>query len=313
MLLQLDILQLRSNKGYIYQDRSNDSYSSRSQAERAVNMRIQREKAYQGKLSIGSRKRLSKALHVLSEMTPKRKVYNEVSKRVMYFHLSMITLTVPANDRLLTPKEGNKLLLREFLRWMVRTKGCKGYVWKCEHTKKGQIHYHIIQNVYVNYSEIRNKWNYLLNKQGLLDQYYRDYGHRNANSTDVHAIKRVKNITSYFMSYLKAAKNDKDVTEGKIWDCSQNVKNGKYFTVNPDDETNRNIKEGIRNGSILKDDLDFCTCLTFIRKPAKYYLSKKQFQECKAHYRDYLYQDILPPKRKKRQKVPECVITGQLN
>lgn len=311
--MQPELLQLRKTKGYIYPDRLNSNSSPNASYERSINMSIQREKAYSGKLSTGSRKRLSRSLHILSEMTPKRRIYNEVSKRAMYFHLSMITLTVPSNDRLLTPKQGNKLLLREFLRWMVRTKKSKGYVWKCEHTKAGQIHYHIIQNVFISYSEIRDKWNYLLNKNGLLDSYYKEHGHRNANSTDVHAVKRVKNITSYFMSYLKAEKNDKDETEGKIWDCSQNIKNGKYWTEPPDEETNRNIQKGIKSGSIIMDQLEYVTILTFIKKPAKYYLSKKQWLSHREHYRQYLYIDPLPKRRKRKQKTAPIELNGLLN
>ena len=313
MGLGIDIIQIRTSKAYVYQDRENEGYRWKDRQQETAKMQEIRKLAYQGRLTIGSRKRLSKALHVLSEMTPTRKVYNEVSKRAMYFKLSMITLTVPAKERHLTPKEGYQLLLKNFLKWLVRTEGCKGYVWKVEHQKNGQIHYHIIQNVYINYSAIREKWNYLLKRAGLLETLYKEHHHYNPNSTDVHAIRKVKNITAYFISYMKAQKNDSEITSGKVWDCSYNIKKAEYYHESPDKETTENIQKGIKSGNIIKEFTDYCTILTFLKKPAKFYLSKKQFQNHFNHYRQYLYQDLFPPERKKQPKPEKIELEGLLN
>lgn len=294
----VDVLQVRTNSSYLYASYENSlSYISTKHND-TDKMQEVRKLAYQGRLTKSSRKRLTKACEVLNEMSKKRKVYNEVSKRAVYFKLSMITLTISTIDKKLTPKQGNSLLLKHFLRWLTRTKGATGYVWKCEHQSNGQIHYHILTNVFVNYQEIRDKWNHLQQRNGLLDDYYNKYKHYDPNSTDVHAIKNVKNITAYFISYLKAEKNDKATTDGKIWDCSYNIKKAKHYTCIPDSETVKNIEEGITKGEIERVDLEHIICFHFYKKAAKFYLSERQYKEYLKHYAEIATQPTEPPDRK---------------
>jgi hypothetical protein len=58
----------------------------------------------------------------------------------------------------------------------------------------------------------------------MIDEFEKKFGHRNPNSTDVHAIWKVKNLVSYFIKYMSKDAKGADVIKGKLWDCSANLK-----------------------------------------------------------------------------------------
>ena len=126
----------------------------------------------------------------------------------------------------------------------------KSYVWKAELQERGQIHYHITADCYVDLKELRQAWNNLQEKAGLLDDFYLKYGHRNPNSTDIHSVKKVKNIEAYLVKYISKTEEDKGSTVGKIWDCSTNLKKAQYFTTLYSSETGNYISNGIEKGYI---------------------------------------------------------------
>lgn len=218
---------------------------------------------YSGGLTSGSRKRLSKAVTLMAQASKPRWIFNDVIKQYQYHHLSFITLTVSCRKNVST-KFAYDNLLRPFLGWMRDTKGVKTYVWKLEFQTRGQVHYHITVPDFINYAEIRKTWNSLQRKAGILDEYAREYGHFNPNSTDIHAVHSKKNLSSYLLKELGKAVDAKRViatgmvnsliqageipaeekqkfineytgdelkAEGKVWDCSNNLSGCNYFAV----------------------------------------------------------------------------------
>jgi hypothetical protein len=113
---------------------------------------------------------------------------------------------------------------------MVRVHGMKDYIWKAELQARGTIHYHITTNTFINYMHIKKRWNQLLDKAGLMEDYKQKHQHSNPNSTDVHKVYNDENIEAYLEKYI--SKNDKqDVSiHGKVWDCSLSLKSHKLFT-----------------------------------------------------------------------------------
>ena len=126
------------------------------------------------------------------------------------------------------------------------------YIWKAEYQKNGQLHYHIITPSWIHYENIRNDWNSTLEQHGFLKCWRATYGNKIPNSTDVHAVYKVENLEAYLMKYLsKKSKilsdNDKSKNHyeedtapaapppieknGKVWDCSKNIKSVKMFAV----------------------------------------------------------------------------------
>jgi hypothetical protein len=189
------------------------------------------ESVYTGTVTDYAAKRIKKAVNLLVMSSPERWIYNPVTQRNQLFKLGFITLTVAEKECMLTARQAYDRLLKHFIQWLHRTKKVKSYIWKAELQRRGQIHYHITLNVFIPHGEIREKWNELQRREGLLENYYKKHGHYNPNSIDVHSVKKIKNLAGYFVKYLCKKDSENRKTEGKIWDCSRNLKEGKYYST----------------------------------------------------------------------------------
>lgn len=186
------------------------------------------KKAYSGEVTQGARKRIAIAVNLMLLSTPWRKFFNPILKKEVSHRLSFITLTISCSDRLLSASEAYTMLLKPFLQWLTITAGAKKYIWKAELQKRGQIHYHVTTDLWLNYTILKEKWNYLQKKNGLLKEYFETKGHFQPNSTDIRSVKNLTNIEAYLTKYLAKKGSENDITIGKIWDCSKNLKGKKY-------------------------------------------------------------------------------------
>lgn len=262
MSATIPILQIRDGSAVMYHEQmfARRWCNNRQQRNQLLSVRKGR---YCGKMTIGARKRMQKAVTLLCQAVKPKWIYNEVTKRYSFHKLTFITLTVTSAENI-TARFAYDHLLSGFLQWLRKSKGVKTYVWKAELQKRGQIHYHITLPDFIHYEEIRREWNKLQKAAGLLDQWALDHGHFNPNSTDVHQVRHVKNLSSYIIkelgksidarklqmkkvveSLVKAGEipqdqfekfvdeytGDEMLTEGKIWDCSNNLSGAKYFSV----------------------------------------------------------------------------------
>jgi hypothetical protein len=247
-------------------------------------MLIQREKKYSGNMSAGAKKRLTKAITLLVQCSKKRWIYNEVCKKMVLHQLAFITLTVSDPQQKLSGKEAYSKLLSHFLAWLRRTKKVNTYIWKAELQQNGQIHYHITTPAFINYQEIRDKWNNLQRKAGLLDKYAKEHKHFDANSTDVHAVHNINDMAAYLIKYIAKSEQNKEQLGGKVWDCTDNLSKAKYYSLPLADHHQKFIE--------LAADNDLCKChheerfsiIKFFEPPEGYLLSEREFKE----YRTYL-------------------------
>lgn len=187
-------------------------------------------KKYTGTITPGARKRIAKAINIMVAACEKKKVFNPVKNCNVNFQLSFITLTIPDNTDI-SIKESHKLLLEPFLKWMRQVHKMKLYVWKCEVQKRGQLHYHITSDCFIHYQEIRNKWNKLIERASMMNEFKDRFGHSNPNSTDVHSVRKVKDLAAYLIKYFTKSEQNETGKEGKIWDCSLSLKKAKYYST----------------------------------------------------------------------------------
>jgi hypothetical protein len=211
--------------------------------------------AYQGKVTLGVRKRLTKAVNLLLQMTKPTWVTNTVTNKLQYHNISFITLKITGGQNI-TGRQAYDTCFGHFLDWLTRTNGTKLYVWKLEKEKSGQVHYHITTPDFIDYRLIRDKWTSLLRTAGFLDRYAKDHKHFHANSTDIHEVSNVTNLAPYIIKALadniaaaekiKKTRNGKDeqtigaemgkddqnetATDGKIWGCSELLSASSYVT-----------------------------------------------------------------------------------
>lgn len=212
---------------------------------------------YSGQTTDSNKKRIRKALDTLLQLTKKQRIYNPITKTTHDFRLAFITLTISSIINIDHSLAYNNLL-KPFLDWLRKTKGNNLYLWKAELQKRGQIHYHITINSFIPHHEIRQKWNYLQAKNNLIQK------GKTPPSTEIKAVKNIKNIENYLAKYISKAVNEEgkvyetsraertadsvevlgaviscfpsqtnnfECIKGKIWDCSDSLKCNKYFTL----------------------------------------------------------------------------------
>lgn len=229
---------------------------------------------YTGKLCIGAKKRLTKAIEHLVMLTEKeRKVYNPKSGNAFKFRLSFLTLTI-SQSKFVNGKTAHKLLLEPFLRWMRETHGCKLYIWKAELQQRGQLHYHITSDAFIHYQSVRTKWNELQKEAGFLNEHFERYGNYSPPSTQIKSVRKIKNMGHYLVKEIaKSFQNDASI-EGKVWDCCKILKGEAFFTINADSGTMAEINKCIEANEVRYVVKDFCTIYQFIDKKPFHILQK---------------------------------------
>lgn len=211
---------------------------------------------YSGKVTEGAKRRLMSALDILVQRAEVRAEAaaraDEPPKMVMNF----VTLTL-AEQRNLEVKEAYEKLLRPWLRYMKDKAGMKDYVWKAEYQKRGQVHYHLATDIYLDWKTVRWKWNQLQRQERHLDAFALKYGHFNPNGTDVHPMRSVNDCLSYIGKEMCKNMQNQKVTKGKIWDCSESLKKGRY-ACEMTEENEALIDDALQHGFAEKIELENC-------------------------------------------------------
>lgn len=187
------------------------------------------KKAYSGNMTAHSRKRVMRAVDMMLQRNPKRRIQNPITGNEHDFQVGFVTLTIP-DPKPVDASWSHKELLEPFLRTARRKWGVEDYIWKAELQQRGQLHYHITWTQFVDFTQIRNAWNNLLHKHRLSDDYAKRFRTFHPNSTDVHAVWRIKNLKAYLAKYIaKETQNQKSI-KAKVWDCSKSLKKAMYAT-----------------------------------------------------------------------------------
>lgn len=223
-------LSLKPHYGFAYSFRIDGNYNRST---------LPRKHIHLTELSRKAKRRLTTAMQWMIYLSPNNSSYCKVQKRTFNFKLNFITLTLSGvqmhADKFILHK-----MLRPFLKYIQR-KGAKHYVWKAETQDNGNIHFHITTNTYIHWKSLRNKWNSIQNRYGYLTKYFETHEDKDANSTDVHAVKNDKGIISYMVKYM--LKNDRyKKNQSKEYNEPEH-----YYTkqLNETDDQGRKVKRFI--------------------------------------------------------------------
>jgi hypothetical protein len=171
-----------------------------------------------------SRSRLRRAFNLLIATSTPQIGYNHKTQRSFTFLLNFITLTLSAKQGTATDYDIKKLLLNDFLTRLRQQKKLERYIWRAEPQKNGNLHFHITTNQWFEWQYIRDTWNSCQKKLGYIDLFNEKHYHINPNSTDVHSVSNLRHCGKYVSKYLSKVEHDSRSINGKIWDCSQNLK-----------------------------------------------------------------------------------------
>jgi len=153
-----------------------------------------------GVMSKKSSKRVREAINWLLYITKEKPLYIKKWDRTYKFKVNFITLTLPSKQ-IHTDLEIKRECLQPFLDYARKRWKIKNYVWRAEAQVNGNIHFHIVGDVFIPWNELRNKWNQYVNKLGYVDRFRVIHPGKTPNSTDVHAIKKIRDLSSYLSEY----------------------------------------------------------------------------------------------------------------
>lgn len=245
--IRIPLLQIRPNTLLLY-----EQFESSRHHNKHSPIITQTPPHYTGELTKSAKKRLKKAISLLVAIAKEKEATNFKTGRKFKFKLNFITLTLPAPQGSIKDSDIKKCLDN----WIKRAKRkykLNSYVWRAERQANQNIHFHIITDTYIHFENIRNDWNACISPLGFIKRFAAKHGHEIPNSTDVHAIKKVKDLTKYFIKYMsKTHKEGDDPIKGKVWDCSQNLKAKDSCTIMIDGDTGREINQIIDNKTFFK-------------------------------------------------------------
>ena len=232
-----------------------------------------------GVLSKKATTKLRNAINWLVVSAKTKTVTDPKTKSRFSFKINLITLTLPTKQ-IKSDNEIKKELLNPFLTLLKTRYDFNNYVWKAETQSNGNIHFHITSDCYIPHEEINFLWNRLLSKKGYMSEYqnkfanmtfneYASYSFKNGqkdiaaikkrflygkstgwtrpNSTDVHAVKDIKNLSAYLASYMSKKEEGKRPVTGRLWGCSYALSSSNVCVIEIDQSINTKIFQKFEN------------------------------------------------------------------
>lgn len=246
---------------------------------------LKSKRSPEGKVSQIAKRKITKAIDYMLLFASDKKVTAVKTGRKFTFKIAFITLTLPS-QQIHTDNEIKRKCLNSFLIELQKYEKVENFIWRAEQQENGNIHFHIIIDKFVHWNDIRNRWNRIINKLGYVDRYresmklfYKDgfkvreelkktwpeekqkkayaanlkTDYNNPNSTDIHSIKKIHNLTNYFVKYLtknveKQEKPDSGEIEkkkqtGRIWGCSRKLQKIKGASIVVDNEIEQELRQ----------------------------------------------------------------------
>lgn len=179
-----------------------------------------KDNAHNGVLSRKAITKMRNAINWLLCGAEEKKVYNKKFDTWFNFKINFITLTLPDTSGEINNQTLQKKLLNPFLTYLRKYHKLKNYVWKLEFQKNGKLHVHLVSDTFIHHGQLRNVWNNQLEREGFLNEFAEKHGHRNPNSTDIHSVRKIKNLGAYMAKYMAKQGALLDKIKGRIWGCN---------------------------------------------------------------------------------------------
>lgn len=217
----------------------------------------------QNSLSKKSMSRIKNYVQLLLDTAIEKEIYSIKENKRFKYKIGFCTLTIPP-DFEMNDENIHYKIFKPFLRVLKNKYDLAEYIWKAETQENEKLHYHLTINQWVHWFIINREWRKQIQKHGY------NYGteKRKRAATEIHSVKKIKNLAAYLCKYL--AKNDewkkatpkeiiseydkktdeqkkefikkenvkqwrKRIPNIKLWDCANSLK-GKKLTL-------RNIEE----------------------------------------------------------------------
>lgn len=151
--------------------------------------------------------------------------------RLINFRQGFLTLTLPGVATA-DHKAIKRKVLDPFFTYARNVLGLRDYVWTAELQDRGEIHFHVLVNQFLDKGRIRKAWNEACARSGIVAM-------SEANeqpSTEIEGVKSYNGSKAYAAKYLgKALKSGAII--GRIWSGSHSVTGFGSITTNEVDDT----------------------------------------------------------------------------
>jgi hypothetical protein len=181
-------------------------------------------KSYQGKITPSAVRKIRKYANLLLAISVPKQAISFKTGKPFTFRLNFITLTLSSAQGKTSDADIKKHCLKPFLRKAKSQFGLKSYIWRAERQKNGNLHFHIVSDCYMPVTEVRDLWNTCQATLGFIQQFHKVHGHDDPNSTDVRAVYAEEDLGKYISKYMSKDKEQDDTIQGRVWDCSANLK-----------------------------------------------------------------------------------------
>lgn len=215
-----------------------------------------------GIISHKAKRRICTAIDWMLYLSSEKTFFDPRRQKSFKFKLNFVTLTLPSKQVHSDQVIKNKCL-NQFLIELKRDFFIKRYVWRAEPQANGNIHFHIVTDKFIPWSQLRKSWNRIIEKLGYVTRYgdemreWHKDGFRvrrdllkywseekqkkaykegmrgnwsNPNSTDVHSIYKVRNLSAYLAKYMAKETDyvNKRTGDSRTYPASSGGKTGQY-------------------------------------------------------------------------------------
>lgn len=151
--------------------------------------------------------------------------------RIINFRQGFLTLTLPGVATA-DHKAIKRKVLDPFFTYSRNVLHLKDYVWTAELQERGEIHFHVLVNQFLDKDRIRRAWNDACARSGIVDM-------SNAElkpSTEIEAVKSYNGSKAYAAKYIGKALRSGAIL-GRLWSGSHSVTGFGSVTTNEVDDT----------------------------------------------------------------------------
>jgi hypothetical protein len=207
-----------------------------------------------GELSIKTRQHIQEIIRNWYSVLLSGNMTEDKPPRYKHRNLVFLTLTLPA-EQLHDDKKIKRVCLNDLLQRLRYQYNNFYYVWVSETQKNGNIHFHLVIDVYIDKDDIRKIWNECLEKLGYITEFEKKHHHRDPHTTMIEAVRNERQLGAYLSKYISKSGNSRKI-EGRCWGCSEVLMKLEKCTLFVDSEIDDEISHYIetRKPRIVSED-----------------------------------------------------------
>lgn len=142
-------------------------------------------------------------------------------------YLTFATLTL-SSKQIHSDQEIKRKLLNSFIIHAQRNYNIRYYFWRAEAQANGNIHFHVIFDAYIKNQTLQKDWNKIQDTLGYMQRFKEKFPSVHPPSTHIVRVKDERGASCYITKYI-GKKEDRRKIEGRIWGCSDELRQFKAF------------------------------------------------------------------------------------